>query len=349
MGISLMPKKLTEQKKNEHKERHTLLRQWRMIQTLASRKNGMALKEMSAEFGVTILTIRKDIAFLQTTFGNFNIEKGPHGVNRYYFIPKTLSLPLDFNKEELAAFAVARLLMRPLDGTWFTETFDSGYEKIERSVDRVSGQYARCIADSFHVFEAARTEYDIKEKIIQTIMRGIEQARTLKITYRSLESKKAKTYEIHPYHFVYANGILYVVGLHTGYDDIRQWRVDRFNKALLLRKKFIKRLSGELVDILGKGPVPYRKETDKPISVKVLFEKCRSRMIMESKLKMITKKKPVRGGRLLVDVEVTQRSIFYTWILGFGGDATIVGPSKMRAEVMQEGFKIWKNNGGKWV
>ena len=96
-----------------------LIRQWILLKTLASRKYGATVKELSQEAGVSVKTIRRDLEAFQDAGFPLREVVGDFGRKKWHLESAKPPAELNFTWEEAAALYLGRRLLEPLMGTVF--------------------------------------------------------------------------------------------------------------------------------------------------------------------------------------------------------------------------------------
>ena len=111
-----------------------LIRQWILLKTLASRKYGATVKELSQEAGVSIKTIRRDLGTFQEAHFPLQEVVGDFGRKKWHLESAKPPAELNFSWEEAAALYLGRRLLEPLMGTIFWQAAREAFRKIQASL-----------------------------------------------------------------------------------------------------------------------------------------------------------------------------------------------------------------------
>lgn len=313
----------------------SFIRQWKILRALLASPSGKTVKELAEEFCVSTKTIRRDMELLQSVLAPFECSNERHGEKRYTFETILLNFALSLNRDELLAFYVGRKLMAPMRGTYFWEGIETGCEKIKRVLSKSTVEYAERVAPFFFQFEYSKANYRAKGELIDTLLRAMEDSRVVRLAYRSVASKKTKSYEIHPYHFIYDRGFIYVVGFSCKDDEIRIWKVNRMSSARVLDAEFVRLVDFNVERYMSNSVCPFVGR-EKAVKVKVRFAPEAARFVLEQEFKTVKSVKERQDGAITVEMEVDPEMPFLRWILGFGANAEILSPPKLREQIQSE-------------
>lgn len=140
-------------------------------------------------------------------------------------------------------------------------------------------------------------------------------------------------HEVSPYALIWNNDYYYMLGMATGEDKAKPFRVDRMKKtevldcpADIMPKDFKPdKYSSRVFDMFGGEPAEIRLEC-KPYLMNYLIDR------FGKEFKVVEKRD---DGTFVADIVVEASPTFFSWVFQFGGDAVITGPDKVRKEFMK--------------
>lgn len=320
-------------------ERHwkiVLKRQWDMLQNLTSIAEGLTLEELAKKFEVSEKTVKRDLKSLEYAFGPLKTKNEAHGRKRYFYDRNPFMFGLSLDRDELLAIYVGQTLMTPLRGTYFWDNLQTSREKIKKILREDVVKYAERVAPFFYRFEPTEMHYsDQMRKLIDQALMSMVNGCALRIKYRSIKARRAKTYDVNPYNFLYWNSSIYLIGYCCRDNKIKIWKVDRLFDAQTLPKRKFKRMDFDVNKYLANVVAPYVGET--PVShVTIRFTGYAARIVKEEKLRSICKLTNEPSGAVVVEMDTETGKSFTRWILGFGRHAEILAPSELRQEFLGE-------------
>lgn len=311
-----------------------LIRQWRLLRMLSARRYDAAVKEMADEAGIGEKTIRRDLDMFRAAGFPLVCEEGAHGRRTWRLAPTADRPELSFTFDEAVAIYLARHLLEPLAGTPFWQASQSAFKKIRASLGETALRCAERFAPMFHQTTSGVSDYSKKTEIIDQLMIGIEDRKAVFITYRSLASTEATTYDIWPFGLTYHHGSLYVVGHSCQHDEIRHWKVDRIEDAEATQVPFQRPEGFDLKEHLARSFGIFHR--DGSVHVVVRFSPAVARFVAESRWHESQKLTPQDDGSLLAEFDLSNTEEIKRWILSFGRHAEVVEPEELRGEMGEE-------------
>jgi predicted DNA-binding transcriptional regulator YafY len=294
-------------------------------------KKQVRAEDLAATFEVTKRTIYRDMLALDESGVPIVAIPGQgYSLVEGYFLP-----PLTFSSDE----AIMLLL-----GTDFVaQNFDAQYRDAAQSA---SHKIVAVLPDTLR-HEVEYLENSIRfvalngsfaPETLQQVRRAIIQRRTLRFRYysrpRDLQPSEASHREVDPYALVHVgNTWLLVAYCHLRHDN-RHFRLDRMEDVVILDKLFTRPADFKIHS---------RKETDRTITVKVLFDHETARWAQESPsyFKVAQEKHP---DGLLITLTISQPGDILNWLLGWGSHVRVLEPESLREIVAREAQATLKNH-----
>jgi len=321
-----------------------LERQWRMLQDLSNTRQGLSLQDLAKRHRVSEKTIKRDIKSIELVFGKLTASREQHGRKRYLFDRQCFSFTSALDRDELLALYIGQTLMEPLKGTPFWENITSGREKIAKTLRSETVAYAERIAPFFYRFEPTERNFDErKRQMFKTILNALDESNVLRFRYRSLTSNRAKTYDVCPYSFVYWQTSVYLVGYCCLDKKIKIWKVDRLIDAQMVENKKFRRPEDFNVDeYLANVVAPYVGNA--PVVLATLrFTGYAARLIQEERPRNVVSSRELTDGSVVMELETEGGDAFIRWLLGYGSNAEIISPPRLRSAFLNELASIHEN------
>ena len=313
-----------------------LIRQWILLKTLASRKYGATVKELSQEAGVSLKTIRRDLeAFQQAGFPLREIV-GDFGRKKWHLESAKPPAELNFTWEEAAALYLGRRLLEPLMGTVFWQAAREAFKKIRAILDPFPREYIDKFATMFCQTMIGTHDYSKKADLIDSLMQAIEDSQAVSMTYQALQATEPVTYMVSPYGLAYHRGSLYLVGRTRRHEDICHWKVDRIEAVELTDKRFRRPEDFDLQKHLAKSFGVFHGDSE--VCVKVRFSPIVARYVEESTWHPSQKLARQRDGSVIAEFTLDGTEEIKRWIMSFGKQAQVMEPEELLHEVIAE----WK-------
>ncbi len=311
-----------------------LLRQWKILQILSSRRLGVTVQELADDTGVNLRTIRRDLKLFQQLGLPLEEQAGPNGRKNWRIAEEGRLPALQLTIEEAAALYVGQRLMEPLAGTVFWKAARDAFDKIRSRLGSASLLHLEKLADGFHQTAVGRADYSTKAELIDQLVFAIEECRLTVLTYHSMRSTEPVTlYDVHPYSLVFHKGALYLVGWSCDHDEIRTFKVDRISVVDVQELKFPRPRDFQIRQHLS-GAFGLIRSDHSPTKIRVRFRRSVVRILEEKQFhesQTVTRR---RDGSADVEFRLTAFEEFLAWILSFGHHAEILEPQSLRENVV---------------
>jgi len=330
-GWGITWKETWELRMSEHSP---LVRQWMMLRILSSRHYGVTVKELAQELGVSEKTVRRDLdAFSEA---GFPLEETvvEHGRKKWKLAGDLTVKGVPLHYDEAIALHVARCFMEPLAGTIFWSAAQRAFNKIRCMFNERALKYVEKMAQAFYQTRVGFCDYSRQAEIIDQIMIGLEDHRTLEIEYQSLKATEPVTYEIHPYGMTYHRGALYLVGWSPGKKEIRHWKVNRISRAEVTDRRFEIPNDFRLDEHFAGSFGVYQGDGD--YHIRVRFSAQVARYVSEARWHASQRLHHQRDGSLIAEFDLESLEEFERWILSFGRHAEVLEPPELVERIRYE-------------
>ena len=312
----------------------TVIRQWRMLRMLGSRRHGIVVSEMAREFAVNDRTIRRDLQKLQQV--GFPIEEttGERGTKIWRLADHAIVPPLAFTYDEAIVFHLARPLLEPLCGTQLWEAAHSALRKIKATLSEQAIEYLELFPRLFHCTTQGYSNYADKAEIIDTLTIAAEDRRAVLLTYQSQHATEPATRDVYPYGLTRHKGSLYLVAFAVEREEIRRYKVNRIEAADITPFVFQRPEGFDISTYLAESFGIFGGSDD--ITVVIKFLPAAARFVEEASWHHSQKLTRQRDGSVLARFRLSSTVEIKSWVLSFGASALVVEPESLRAEIAGE-------------
>ncbi len=179
-------------------------------------------------------------------------------------------------------------------------------------------------------------DYSDKADLISTITRAIRARKLCDVTYRGPNHKRARRYTVAPYKLIIFHEGLYVRCRPEGAieqatsDTDKTLAIHRMNKVDLCPKGFA---PIEEQGATGTAAGPFGLHWEEPFTVKVRIVPKAAQYVRERIWSDDQTIDPQPGGGLILTFTSTSRLETLSWVLSFGGEAELLAPEGLRAEL----------------
>lgn len=297
------------------------------------------VSEMAKRFNVSCRTIERDLRKLQEELGVGVIKVSGNYPFRYSEKTATI-LPFNINEGELFHFLLGESALRQYRGSPFEKTIKKAYQKI---VNYVLDEDLKCdislLCDTFH-FDPGPITVQYDPAVFKTVLRGLREKQTLKISYFSAYTRKNAIREIDPYHIANRSGDWYVLAFCHLKNTVRMFHIGRIKEAKITEKEF-EILSG--FDARAHIEKGFGIITDgKKSSVKIKFSPETAVYIKDKEWHQGQTIKKLSDGSVVLSFVTEGLDAVKRWVLSFGSEAVVLEPEQLIEAVVKEGEKIRK-------
>ena len=325
-----------------------ILRQWNLLKMLQTRGEGIPLRDLADEFGVSERTVQRDFEILQELGFPIEHEDDEYG-KRFWRMPHDFfrTGPLVLSLTEAVSLHLAERLVTPLAGTHFAEGLESVMDKIRSLVPTKALDYFAELDETIYVRRTGQTDYSPHADTILTLTDAARTERSVEMTYRSLWRRAEYTTLCDPYGLVFYEGDLFLVGKSHRADAIRIFKVTRIAQAALTTETFdrpagfsleqhlrdsfgITQVSGDPVEIEMRftGPVAALVEE------RIWHESQRLSWLPAEET--LFEEAPDEPEALIATFRLADTVEFKRWVKGFGDRAEVLKPDWLRREMHDE-------------
>ena len=305
-----------------------VIRQWKLLNSLQSRRLGRTVDELAGDLGVTTRTIRRDLAQLQEA--GFPLEQKLVGARRAWVLNADVFAGLaaaGLTLSELCALYFSKALMEYLAGTPFHDDLRSAFDKFTDGLSAAQWKYL----DSLPRVLVAKPEPRKKAgrespaHVSRLTTAALEQRR-VEMTYHSFRSRQVKSYVIEPYQVYYAQGGLYVFAGVPAYGEARQFAVERIRTLRMTDDRFEVKAPldvSQLADSLGVNL------GGRPETVTIEFQPDAAPYVTERDYHASQTLESQADGRVILKMKVVVDFALSAWVLSFGRNARVLGPPRL--------------------
>ena len=312
----------------------TMERRWNLIRLLGARRLGITIQDLVRELGVSRRTVQRDLDFLRLMAVPVEEQAGERGKKTWRLGDAASRPPLLFTFEEAAALYLGRQLMESMAGTPFWEAARSAWRKIRSTMGETASGYVDQFARLFHCTAAAHGDYAGKAAILEALTIAIEDHKAVHVTYRSERATEPATRDLYPLGLIHHKGALYLAAFSPEHDDVRTYKVDRMDAAVVSPFIFQRHRDFDARAFLEHSLGIYDGDGD--ISVAVRFLPAAARHAQESRWHRSQVFTPQRDGSVILRLRLSSTVEIKSRVLSYGAAAIVLEPEGLRAEIADE-------------
>lgn len=247
-----------------------------------------------------------------------------------YSIPRgSFGPPADLTADEaLSLWALANSVGEQLQLPLFASA-RAAIAKLERNLTASERQRFRRAARSICFLPAKVSNLMVKSAIYQSLIEAIAKRRVVQIEYASLTEWERIATKLRPYQLVFSQRAWQVVGRSSLHREIRVFNMARIESLKLLNQRFSIPRKFNMEQRIGNAwnLIP---ETGPDHHVVVKFGSLVARNVAEVTWHKTQRTKALPDGSLLFQATVSGLSEIAWWILGYGDQAEVVRPARLR-------------------
>jgi predicted DNA-binding transcriptional regulator YafY len=309
-----------------------LARQWKLIQLLAKARYGVALDALAEELGCNRRTVYRDLDALM--FAGFPITSGRRDGRVFYRVIEGFRLgDTPFTPDELLALGFSEDLLRSLEGTVFHDSIESALAKVRASLGPELAAFLARLRESFRVLPGPHKNYADLADVIRALNQAVLERRTVRMKYTTARTGETAAREFDPYRVWYRNGGLYAIGHDHKSGELRTFAVDRIRAPELTSARFT---IPDDFDFEARAASAFGVVVEAPERVRIRFAARRALYVREHDWHPSQKIERRPDGGVDLSMEVGPGEELARWVLSFGGDAEVLEPDTLRAQVASE-------------
>ena len=311
----------------------SLIRQWRLLRLLADARVGYTVKELQAELRVSVDTVRRDVADLQSAGFRVAEMVGFRGVKRWRV--EGFEDEFRFTITDMLSIFIGKQFLEPLAGTPFWDGHQKAFSKIRGALGEQAILYLRKLAASLHATSVGASDYSQRGRMIDDLMVAIEDHRVSLIVYQSDQATEPVEQEVYPQGFVFHRGSLYLIAWSSRRSEIRTYKMDRIEDVHSTNLKATIPAEFDLQEWLEHSFGVFR--SNGPLqTIRIRFTRDVARYVQESRWHKSQKLTPQPDGTLIAEFHLTDTQEIKRWIMSFGPNAMVLEPRELVEDIRQD-------------
>jgi len=310
-----------------------LARQWKIIQSLISSRQGKSVPDLARDLGCHTRTVYRDLEALQGA--GFPVYTDRIGGKTLWSLLDTAkhSIPIPFSLPELMALYFGRGMMKVLQDTVFYESLESLFEKIKSTLPPAYIDYLGQIEDSLGVSAKPYKQYGQIQEIIEKVSEAAVQKKRIEIIYYTMSRKSRTRRKISPYKIWFFDGSFYLIANCGLRKDVRIFALDRI-KALELTDETFETPEDFNIDDFMKAS--FGVFHGRPVRVSIWFAADIAGYIREKIWHETQEIIPQNDGSIIFEAQVAGTEEVKYWVLKWGSKARVLAPEALLEETRRE-------------
>lgn len=287
-------------------------------------------------------TLRRDLEALQQAGVPLFDEKGEDG-KTYWTVPDEYKkTPIPLTPSELFALQCGKNLLKPLEGTFISESIRSLYQKLSPNLLPANKTTFDQLQKDIHIAPSYSKEFQDNGQFIEIIKEALEENKVINMSYTPLRTNRPLKKKINPYGLWYQNGIFYLIGYCHQQKDFRTYVVDRIKSIKMTDEVFTPDLYFKVDEYFKDAFGVFR---GKPERVELIFDKPASKWVRERRWHSSQELASLPGDQIKLRFRVAVTPELIQWVLGFGSQVEVIQPENLRKTIQKEAWKLMKQYG----
>lgn len=285
----------------------------------------------SRGFEVTLRTVQRDLERLASQFGLICDESSRP--KKWAWL-KTADV-LDIPRLSRHAALTFKLVQQHLGETLPPATLaflQPYFDAATRALQQEAGAYADWakrvrILDRGPLLLAPAVAEVVHDVVYQALLEQV----TLQVEYLRLGGESVKSYIVHPQGLAVRQGVIYLVCLFEGYDDLRQLALHRIQSAHLGNQSARRKTDFNIDDYIAQGEFGTSK--GQIISLHCRFRARNGQHLRETPLSADQTIEDEGDEHFILRATVPWTAELSRWLLGWGPTVQVLGPPALRDEI----------------
>ncbi|MEJ2285095.1 MAG: WYL domain-containing protein [Desulfobacterales bacterium] len=310
-----------------------LARQWKIIQSLISSRQGKSVSDMAQALHCHRRTVYRDLEALQAAGFPVYTDR-VEGRNRWSLLDTAKhSIPIPFSLPELMALYFSRGMMKVLKDTVFYDSLESLFDKIKTTLPAEYLQYLGQIENSLEVSAKPYKNYGRILETIDKISDAAINKKQIEIAYYTMSRKSQTRRKIAPYKIWFFDGTFYLIANCGLREDIRIFALDRIKELEITDEPFETPEDFNIDEFMRSSFGVFHGE---PVRVRIWFAADIAEYIGEKVWHDSQRLEPQKDGSIIFEAEVAGIEEIKYWVLKWGAKARVLAPGSLREETRRE-------------
>ena len=309
-----------------------LCRQWALLQLLAASRRWFSAKELAEQLVSSKATIQRDLATIGSEFAL--IEESSGKQKKLYRIDQNMGAlgAITFGAMELLSLHAALEILEPLAGSPVYQDLESVVRKVRGFLAPKHNGGLDLLADVFSSRSRGHVDYEPHRETLDDLVDAIAQRRVCQALYRGA-SAEPREHVIHPLKMVWHDGVLYIFCCIPPHKSVARLAVHRIVSLEKMKSRF--RRPQQLVKDMARRGFGIYENPEEEEDVEIVFSEKVAWRIAEKVWHPAGRKTELSDGRLRFQMRTSARVEVISWVLGYGGEAELVGPAAWRVELVE--------------
>jgi predicted DNA-binding transcriptional regulator YafY len=225
----------------------------------------------------------------------------------------------------------------------FYDSLEALFQKIKTTLPSESLAYMDRVEQTLHIGFKPHKDFKRFREIIKQINEAAVNQRTVDMIYKTMSrGGEENRRKVDPYKVMFFDSTFYLIGHCHLRSEVRMFVLDRIKMMNITDETFEVPSDFDLESYMQS---PFKVIHDKPVSVKIRFDKKAAGYIKEKIWHHSQKIEPQKDGSIIFSAEVAGTEEVKYWVMSWGTNAEVLEPEHLRREVatdLQKCLKIYE-------
>lgn len=258
---------------------------------------------------------------------------------RYLIAGDFFLRPTNFTAAEALSIIALASRLGGESNTPFFGSARSAALKLESSLPPALRRELKSVAQAIDLRLPAADAIAGQEPVYETLVNAIAERRVTNVIYQSLTEWEVIETKLRPYQLVFNRHSWYVIGGSSIHRGVRTFNLGRIQRIELLKQKYVRPRGFNLERYLGNAwnLIPHSGADD---HVVVRFAPMVAKNVAEVAWHRTQRIEYLADGSIDFHVDVSGLAEIVWWILGYGDQAEVLAPAKLRRLVAQRAMNL---------
>jgi proteasome accessory factor B len=314
-----------------------LIRLLRLLKILQS-GSGKNVAALAKACRVGPRTIFRDLRALRSVGVPIEFDSK---AGRYFLVGESAMPPSEFTADEAVTIvALANEFGRKRELPFYDAAYDAT-RKLQPRFSVPLQRSVRQLVRAIRIRPTTLTKFEQKDAAFRLLLASIQKRRVVQIQYESLTEWETITTVLSPYHLLFCRHSWYVIGRSSMHREIRMFNVVRIKSFEMLKKRYVVPRKFDLERYFGNAWLMMR-HSGRLHHVVIRFDQQMAKNVAEVQWHRTQRTRFLADGSLEFQVKVTDFAEIQWWVLGYGDQAEVLRPAKLRRIIAQRARKLAK-------
>jgi predicted DNA-binding transcriptional regulator YafY len=219
-------------------------------------------------------------------------------------------------------------------GTVFYDSLESLFSKIKTTLPPESLAYLDNVEQTLYIGFKPHKDFKRFKEIIKQINDAAVRHKTIDMIYMTMSrGGEENRRKVDPYKVMFFDSTFYLIGLCYLRNEVRMFVLDRIKMMNVTDETFEAPSDFDLETYMQS---PFKVIHDKPVKVKVRFDKKVAGYIKEKIWHHTQGLEPQKDGSIVFTAEVAGTEEIKHWVLSWGKSAEVISPDVLRNEISSD-------------